>query len=259
MELYRECFGQGTPVMLIHGALSDHTFFSDVARNISNHCKVILYDRRGYGENPFIVGMDYSLQTQAKDAYQVLKFFTAEPVCVVGHSVGAHIALELAIQHPHIVKRLVLVEPSLAFHSEDAQILAHWRSELTSLAKSKQILRIFSSFQQLTGAKRNERTSFTPKTQPIQLDRMRKNLQTFVYGDLQEMDSFVPLETQLRQLDVPIIMAVTQHNLDNAFFNTAIHDGAYFGWPVVSFPGTHSSIKEHAEAFSKKLIDVLQL
>lgn len=259
MELYQECAGQGTPVLVIHGALSDHTFFSGVAHRLSDYCKVISYDRRGYGESPFMSGTDYSLQTQAEDAYRVLKNFTDEPACIVGHSMGAHIALELAIRYPHMVSKLVLIEPSLGSNSTDAQKLADWHNELMGYVKSKQLLRIFTSFQTLTGAQRAERSSASPKLDATQINRMRKNLEAFARGDLPEMNSFVPDKAQIRELSVPITIAVTGHNTDNIFFNMAIHDGAYFGWPVVSFPGTHSSIEETSESFAKKLVEILQI
>lgn len=259
MELYTECAGHGTPVLLIHGVLSDHTFFSGLAQNLSGSCKVISYDRRGYGESPFVSGMDYSLQAQADDACQVLQSFTDEPACVVGHSAGAHIALELAVRHRHAVRKLVLIEPSLAFNPEDARMLAQWRSELRGYAERRQFLKIFSSFQRATGAKRSEKPSPLRKQQPMQMERMRKNLQAFAYGDLQEMDAFAPDEVRLHNLDIPITVAVTQHNPDNIFWSTAVCDGAYFGWPVVSFPGTHSTIEENAEAFAKRVMEVLQL
>lgn len=259
MELYQECIGNGTPVLLIHGVLSDHTFFAGVAHHLSNHCRVISYDRRGYGESPSADGTDHSLGTQAEDAYRVLKRFTDEPACVVGHSAGAHIALELAIRCPQSVKSLVLIEPSLGSHPEDQERLTHWHNELMEYAQRKQLLRIFASFQKITGTKRGEKASASLNPQAAQIDRMRKNLKAFVCGDLQEANSFVPAETQLRQVSVPITVAVTQHNPDNLFFNTAIHDGTHFGWPVVSFPGSHSSIEETSESFAGKLVDVLQI
>ena len=259
MKLYQECIGHGSPVLLIHGVLSDHTFFSGVAQHLSNHCKVILYDRSGYGESPTVDGADYSLRTQAKEAYQVLKEFTDEPACIVGHSAGAHIALELAIQHPQIVKSLVLIEPSLGSHPEDVQILARWHNELADFVWHKQHLKILTSFQKITGTKRSKKTASSLYSRPVQMDRMRKNLEAFVRGELWEMDTFAPPEALLRQLSVPITVAVTQHNPDNLFFNTAMHDGTYFEWPVVSFPGSHSSIEEHAELFAKQLIELLQI
>lgn len=258
MNLYCECFGSGTPVLLIHGALSDHTFFSGVAHHLSKCCKVISYDRRGYGENPPVNQADCSLAVQADDACQVLSSFANEPACVVGHSLGANIALELAIQYPHLVKKLVLVEPSLRTNPEDAQKLTDWHNELMGCVKRKQLLRIFTSFQALTGAQRQDKPSDALKLDAAKINRMRKNLEAFARGDLPQMNAFVPNEAQIRNLSVPVTVAVTKQN-NNVFFDTAIHDSACFGWPVVSFPGTHSSIEENSEPFARKLIEVLQV
>ena len=255
MELYRECIGHGAPVMLIHGVLSDHTFFSGAAKCLSACCKVISYDRRGYGENASADGADYSLDTQAEDAYRVLRSFDDAPACIVGHSAGAHIALALALRYPHAVKKVVLIEPSLAFAADDAKLLADWRSELAQYAARGRLLQIVSSFQRITGAKRSAK----PSAPGVQLDRMRKNLRAFACGDLRELNAFTPPEAELRQLDIPVFVAVTQTEPENVFYRTAIHDSAYFGWPLVSLPGTHASLDEAAEPFAEKLCEILQI
>ena len=81
MELYRECIGSGAAVLLIHGALSDHTFFSGVAEYLSKSCKVISYDRKGYGENPLDCQADYSLAAQAECLSGADEFYCRAWVC----------------------------------------------------------------------------------------------------------------------------------------------------------------------------------
>lgn len=256
MNLYRECTGSGTPVLLIHGALSDHMFFSGLVPYLSTHYQVILYDRIGYGKSNSVADSNYTLSVQAEDACRVLQSFTSEPAFVVGHSAGAHIALELAIQHPHLVKKLVLIEPSLGTDPNDAMELAEWHNELLGYVNQKQLLRIFPSFQRVTGGKPSiKKTGVSPRFDATQVNRMRKNLKAFSQGDLPQMDSFNPREEQIRQLSIPVVVGVTQQK-NNMFYKTAIHDSAYFDWPIVPFPGMHSSIEEHSKPFAEKLGEI---
>lgn len=108
-----EEYGQGEPVLLIHGA-----FISDalslVAREpaLAERNRVIWYRRRGYGgsdpgKEPF------SIATQAADARGLLGHLGIERAHVVGHSGGGVIATELALQSPELVRSLVELEPAI--------------------------------------------------------------------------------------------------------------------------------------------------
>jgi pimeloyl-ACP methyl ester carboxylesterase len=71
---------------------------------------VVVYDRRGYGsssESP----RDW--QAHREDAAALLDKLGAKPAVVVGYSGGAMIALDLALQRPELVRKLVLLDPAV--------------------------------------------------------------------------------------------------------------------------------------------------
>jgi pimeloyl-ACP methyl ester carboxylesterase len=73
--------------------------------------RVIAYDRRGFAESASEPAA--SMRVNADDAAALLEHLNATPAHVLGWSAGGLVALSLAIEHPHAVRSLTLVEPSL--------------------------------------------------------------------------------------------------------------------------------------------------
>ena len=110
---YRET-GEGSPVLMIHGAGAHADLFEGAVRALSKQHRVIVYDRRGHsrsGSRPAAV-KGY-LRRQADDAAALLRQLNATPATVIGWSMGGVIALCLALEQPAMVSRLVVCEPPL--------------------------------------------------------------------------------------------------------------------------------------------------
>lgn len=101
--------GSGPPLVLIHGAMSDHTRWTQVGADFERHFTVYSFDRRGRGESGD--GPEYSFGRECEDAVAVIEHIDG-PVTVLGHSYGADIALEAALMTDRI-ERLVLYEPGV--------------------------------------------------------------------------------------------------------------------------------------------------
>jgi pimeloyl-ACP methyl ester carboxylesterase len=105
--------GSGKPVLLIHGFAStlrrnwDGTgWMSALARA---GYRAIAYDQRGHGESEKRYDPDdYSPLRLAEDALAVLDAAAAGHAAVMGYSMGARVALEVALRHPNRVRALVL-------------------------------------------------------------------------------------------------------------------------------------------------------
>ncbi len=107
-KLYTESFGQGTPLLFLHGGLM--SFDSAYAKQrdyfAASHL-VIGIDQRGHGHSPD-GPWQLSYQLMADDTAAVLRTLKVGPVDVVGHSDGGNIALLLARDHPELVRRVVI-------------------------------------------------------------------------------------------------------------------------------------------------------
>ena len=113
-ELYCEARGDGPPVLLIQGGLSEAGATQQLAEELAQQHRVISYDRRGLSRSA--VSCDpqpLTMATHADDAAVLLEALTAEPARVIGSSIGAVIGLELAVRHPDRIALLVAHEPPL--------------------------------------------------------------------------------------------------------------------------------------------------
>jgi pimeloyl-ACP methyl ester carboxylesterase len=107
-KIYTESFGQGSPVLFLHGGLM---FFDNAYAKqrdyFAAHHRVIGIDQRGHGHSPD-GSWQLSYQLMADDTAAIIQKLKVGPVDVVGHSDGANIALILARDHPELVRRVVI-------------------------------------------------------------------------------------------------------------------------------------------------------
>lgn len=101
------------PCVFLHGLVTGNvsTWYSVAALEMARDRQVILYDLRGHGDSS-VPANGYDLNTQARDLECVLDVTlpNGEMVDLIGHSLGALIALRFALTRPHRVGRLILVD-----------------------------------------------------------------------------------------------------------------------------------------------------
>jgi len=105
-------YGNDEPLVLVHGSASDYRTWTSQLNSFSKHFRTISYSRRYHWPNKEIAGdADYSMTEHTQDLFNLLKTLDANPAHLVGHSYGAFICLLLAIQHPNMIRSMVLAEP----------------------------------------------------------------------------------------------------------------------------------------------------
>ena len=104
---YRD-FGQGEPLILItgYGATMD-LWPAGVLSNLSQNHRVIVFDNRGMG-NTTTSGRQFSVPLFADDTAGLMDVLNISSADVLGWSMGADVAQELALRHPGKVNRLIL-------------------------------------------------------------------------------------------------------------------------------------------------------
>lgn len=98
-------YGAGEPVVLIHGVGMQQAVWTPQVRGLSGQCQVITYDMLGHGGSR-IPPEDVTLADYAAQLAQLLDHLQITVATVVGHSMGALVALEFAIRYPQRTKRL---------------------------------------------------------------------------------------------------------------------------------------------------------
>lgn len=111
-ELEYSVSGRGDPVLLIHGSILADAFAPLVAEPRLRKYRLIRYHRRGFAGSARAKGA-VSIADQAADARALLDRLGIAKAHVVGHSYGAVIGLQLALDAPSRVRSLALLEPPL--------------------------------------------------------------------------------------------------------------------------------------------------
>jgi pimeloyl-ACP methyl ester carboxylesterase len=127
VDLYYEVHGpageSGTPLVLLHGGGSTfETSFADVLPALSRGRRVIVYDRQGHGRTAD-VDRPFSFRQSAEDAVGLLRTLGVTQADFIGFSNGGQIALQIALSHPEIVRKLVVES---AMFSRDGADAAFW-------------------------------------------------------------------------------------------------------------------------------------
>lgn len=98
--------------ILIHGWSSSHYAMSPLlpALNQRYHCLAV--DLPGYGQSPALP-QPVSITAYADLIAGLIQSITNKPVVLIGHSMGGMISLTVALRHPQLVERLVLLSPTI--------------------------------------------------------------------------------------------------------------------------------------------------
>ena len=108
MQLHFKASGQGRAVILLHGLFGSADNWQPIALRLAENFQVLALDQRNHGRSPHSVEMNYPLM-----AADVEKFMAARGLAtamVVGHSMGGKTAMQLALQFPHRVDKLVVAD-----------------------------------------------------------------------------------------------------------------------------------------------------
>ena len=110
-ELHYFEFGEGEPVVFVHGSISDYRTWGNQFEAFSADYRVISYSRRYHYPNPWNGdSLDYSTGLHAKDLAEFIRGLELGPVHVIGQSTGATIAAYCASHHPELIRTLTVNE-----------------------------------------------------------------------------------------------------------------------------------------------------
>src|SRR5215468_11991679 len=107
LDMYYEIHGDGSPLALFHGAMGTiDSCFAKLLPALAATRQVVAVELQGHGHTAD-VDRPLSYQQMAADAAALLEALGIELADLVGYSMGGAVAVELAMRHPEMVRRLV--------------------------------------------------------------------------------------------------------------------------------------------------------
>ena len=106
--LYASVSGGGPPLVLLHGLFGMGSNLGAVARALAEHFEVHQVDLPNHGRSPWMAPV--SLSAMAASVYGYVREHCAGRARLLGHSLGAKVAMQLALSHPRAVTALVAAD-----------------------------------------------------------------------------------------------------------------------------------------------------
>jgi cis-3-alkyl-4-acyloxetan-2-one decarboxylase len=120
--------GDGPVVIFLHGLASDSSTWDNALELEKSGKRLIAFDLLGFGRSPKPEDIDYNLKDHSKSVINTLKHHSIHtPVAIVGHSMGALIAVEVARKKPSMVSKLVLIGAPFYHRKDTFEVLYNYR------------------------------------------------------------------------------------------------------------------------------------
>jgi pimeloyl-ACP methyl ester carboxylesterase len=108
LNMYYEIHGTGEPLILLHGGFGQTGMFGQVLPMLAQGRQVIAADLQAHGRTADI-DRPLSLEAMGDDVAALIRHLGLAQADVMGYSMGGGAALQMAIQHPELVRKLVVV------------------------------------------------------------------------------------------------------------------------------------------------------
>jgi len=109
MDLFRQSFGHGPPLVIAHGLLGAGGNWVSLARNhFSKYFRTIVVDLRNHGRSPHDDAFDYP--SMASDVLALLDSEGIEETSLIGHSMGGKLGMHLALEHGERIEKLIVAD-----------------------------------------------------------------------------------------------------------------------------------------------------
>ena len=124
-KMYYELHGSGAPLVLIHRAGSTiQTSFGQVIHSFAKVRQVIAVELQGHGHTPD-TNRPGTFEQEADDVAGLLEYLKIERADFFGFSNGGNTAMQIAIRHPNLVRKIIL---GSTFFKRDGLYLKFWES-----------------------------------------------------------------------------------------------------------------------------------
>jgi pimeloyl-ACP methyl ester carboxylesterase len=195
VNYYYEIHGQGEPLLLLHGGLGSIAMFGPVLPVLAEGRQVIAVDLHGHGRTA-LGDRKVSLHDMGDDMAVLVRQLGHEQIDALGYSLGGGVAFRLAVQHPEIVRRLVIVSAGFSTAGFHPEMLPMQAAVSSAMAEAMKDTPMYQSYAAIAPH---------PEDFPKLLDRMGEYMrQSFDYSE------------DVKRLKMPVMLVFA----DNDMFTT---------------------------------------
>ena len=108
MKLNYKEFGQGEPIVILHGLFGTSDNWQTLAKQLAKNYTVFIIDQRNHGRSPH--DDEFNYQVMAHDLKEFLEQNWIYKARIIGHSMGGKTAMQFASSYPDMVEKLVIVD-----------------------------------------------------------------------------------------------------------------------------------------------------
>ena len=113
LQMYYEIHGTGQPLILLHGAFMTIALMGKLVPELAKTRQVVAVEFQGHGHTAD-VDRPLTYEQLADDTAALMRHLGVDNADVFGYSLGGGVALRLAIQHPELVRKLIVVSASFS-------------------------------------------------------------------------------------------------------------------------------------------------
>ena len=249
--------GAGETIVFLHGFTGSTRDWDNQTSLFSAQYQTLAVDHRGHGKSDAPpLEEDYAITQSSEDVYALLKKLGVEPCCLVGHSMGGFMSLQFTLDHPEMVKALVLVDTSSG-EWEVTPGYAELRAKLDELALSQGLEAAFE-YDCTHNPVRVERF----KRHPEQREIARKKVTgTSVSGYVYMARSFgkwQPVTRRLNEINVSTLIFLGDEDAGFVRASRILNEGIKDSQLITVSGAGHSPHEETPSVFNENLAAFLK-
>ncbi len=115
IDMYYEVYGDGEPLLLLHGWTQSSRFWSEYVRTYAEYFEVYAIDLRGHGRTSRVTS-DFTIEKSSKDILELLDYLKLKKIRAIGLSYGGLTLLELANSNPEKIESMILIGTSPVYN-----------------------------------------------------------------------------------------------------------------------------------------------
>lgn len=135
--LHSKIIGSGQPLLILHGYFGMGDNWKSLGNRFAEQYEVHLIDQRNHGRSFHADEFDYEVMVE--DLHNYIEHHQLQACIILGHSMGGKTAMLFAVEHPELVKKLIVADISpRAYKPHHNEILAALNSVDFSIQTSRQ-------------------------------------------------------------------------------------------------------------------------